>query len=172
MNTPSTSPWYVIHTKPRQEKEAAAQLLNQAYDVYLPMFTHWRKMKGAWAHTEEALFPRYLFARPTSPSQSIGPMRSTRGVSTIVRFTHEPALIPVATVEAIRAEADRLAAQHQEAVSPFGAGDSVNVITGPLAGLQGIVSRNAQERVIVLIELLGKTQRLAFPRDALSSAAA
>lgn len=165
---PTSPAWYVIHAKPRQETEAAAQLTRQNYDVYLPTFSRWRKTKGIWTQTEEALFPRYLFARPTHPEQGIGPMRSTRGVSALVRFGHEPARLPSAIVDAIRAETQRVAELQACSRSPFAEGEAVAIVDGPLAGLNGIVARSVQERVIVLIELLGKTQRLAVPSGALS----
>src|SRR5690606_17543360 len=32
------TPWYVAHTKPRQERTAAEQLRRQDFEVYLPLF--------------------------------------------------------------------------------------------------------------------------------------
>jgi transcription antitermination factor NusG len=41
---------------------------------------------------------------------------------------------------------------------------------GPLAGLQGIVSQVADERVMVMFNLLGQPQTVAVPADQLACA--
>ena len=81
MSTSNTEPqrWYVVKSKPRAEREAASQLRAQQYRVVLPELIQPRKR---W----EALFPSYLFVQTVDDNQSIAPIRSTLGVSMLVRF--------------------------------------------------------------------------------------
>ncbi|NEV64216.1 transcription termination/antitermination NusG family protein [Thiorhodococcus minor] len=40
--------WYLIHTKPRQEALADANLQRQAFETYLPLYIRVAKRRGAW----------------------------------------------------------------------------------------------------------------------------
>ncbi|CAM5300601.1 transcription termination/antitermination protein NusG [Thauera mechernichensis] len=163
--------WYVVLTKPRAEEQARTQLLNQGYEVWLPMLTTWRKVAGTWTQKTSPFFPRYLFVRPSHEGQSIAPIRSTLGVSAVVRFGIEPARLS----EALFADLQRLVEAHAQRpdlrTSPFSAGDSVSVTGGPLAGLAGIVTCSALERVTVLLQLLGREKEVVLQPDMLTKAA-
>ena len=163
--------WYVVLTKPRAEAQAQQQLLNQGYEVWLPLLTTWRKVAGAWVHKTTPFFPRYLFARPAHAGQSVGPIRSTLGVSSLVRFGIEPARLS----EPLFADLQRLVcAQAQRPdlrTSPFTPGEGVAVTSGPLAGLGGIVTRSALERVTVLLQLLGREKEVVLQPGMLTKAA-
>ncbi len=163
--------WYVCQSKPRQEAKAVARLGEQGYEVYLPMLVSWERKKGAWIRKEKVMFPRYCFVRCGRPGQSIGPIRSTPGVLGLVRFGHEVATLSPSLVEAIR----ELAAfhNHEEAEhpSPFKVGEQVALVDGPLRGLSGLVSAIADERVVVLLTLLGREKQIMIPADHLAVAA-
>ena len=155
--------WYVCLTKPRQEALAVRKLEEQAYEVFLPMLTRWEKKKDGWAKKQQVMFPRYGFVRCGRPEQSIGPIRSTPGVTGLVSFGSIPATLDEATLEAIRLLAEHQARGHDEEVFPFQTGDSVEISAGPLRGLSGIVSTVATERVTVLLSLLGREKPVAIP---------
>lgn len=158
-------PWYVCLTKPRREDHAATRLREQGYEVYLPLIFHWVRRKGAWTRCRQAMFPRYLFLRCGRPNQGLAPVRSTPGVSALIRFGLLPATLDHITVEAIR-QVERWHNSHTEHHStPFQAGDSVIIGEGPLKGMSGIVSHVARERVLVLLTLLGREQEVSLPAD-------
>lgn len=174
LTVPAMAPsraWYVILTKPRAEEQARTQLLNQGYEVWLPLLSTWRKVAGTWTQKTAPFFPRYLFARPSHEAQSIAPIRSTLGVSALVRFGIEPARLG----EPLFADLQRLVeahAQHPDLrASPFVPGENVSVTAGPLAGLEGIVTRSALERVTVLLHLLGREKEVVLQPDMLTKAA-
>ncbi len=194
--------WYVVLTKPRAEEQARTQLLNQGYEVWLPRLTTWRKVAGTWTQKTSPFFPRYLFVRPSHEGQSIAPIRSTLGVSALVRFGSTVAKVPPSVVEALRRDQDvrsrqdparplfsperrpdpvgggdlqRLVEAHAQRpdlrTSPFTGGDKVSVTGGPLAGLTGIVTCSALERVTVLLQLLGREKEVVLQPDMLTKAA-
>jgi transcriptional antiterminator RfaH len=151
--------WYVCHTKPRQEALASQHLLAQGYETYLPELSRWVRHARGWQRSASALFPRYLFVRPAGPGQSISPVRSTAGVSRLVSFGQQLAQLPDQHLHALRqVVADAAAALPEQ---PFQAGMAVAFVSGPLKGLQGLVSNVADERVVVLLTLLGQQQRVA-----------
>ncbi len=161
--------WYVCQTKPRQEALAVRKLEEQGYEVFLPMLTTWQKMKQGWRRHEQVMFPRYGFVRCTRPDQSIAPIRSTPGVTGLVTFGNVAATIDETLVEAIRQLAEPGDDPEQQSAAPFKVGENVEVTDGPLKGLTGIVSTVAQERVVVMLTLLGREKPIAMPLDQLSS---
>src|SRR3546814_830202 len=85
--------WHVAYTKPRQERIALENLERQDFEAYLPMFKVFKKPRRGAASPQgqgmlayEPMFPRYIFFRATRPEQSLGTLRSTRGVASVVRF--------------------------------------------------------------------------------------
>ena len=94
--------WFVVITKPRMERDACEHLVHQGFEAYLPFWVNLKKQRGAWQLVQSPMFPQYLFVRPSSPEQSSAPIRSTRGVSQLVRFGSEPALASDLLVNEIR----------------------------------------------------------------------
>ncbi|MDS4050621.1 transcription termination/antitermination protein NusG [Accumulibacter sp.] len=159
----SGSPWYVCFTKPRQEAVAVRKLEEQGYEVFLPTFVEWISGPKGWRTRRQAMFPRYGFVRCGRPGQSVAPIRSTPGVTGLVRFGFILATLDERTVAAIRSLVERLERTAQNRSTPFAAGDVVEIRDGPLKGLPGIVSAVAAERVIVLLSLLGREKPVAIP---------
>lgn len=144
--------WYLIHTKPRQETTARDNLEKQGHTIYLPQISQRCRSRN----TISPLFPRYLFIRLVSGQDDWGPIRSTRGVSSIVRVGLTPATISDQLVEAIRqrADADGL---HRLPGQSFKKGDRVRLISGPFADYEAIFGeQRAENRAIILLGLIGK----------------
>lgn len=157
--------WYVAHTKPRQELVAQENLLRQNYRVQLPLVRRVVRRKISL----EPLFPRYLFFQLSSPHQALTPVRSTVGVSSVVRFGMELAVLSDEKCRAIMAFSQ---AQQQGGLDALlqtegvQVGQNVVIRSGAFAGLEGLVSAVAKDRVVVLMNLLGKEQTLGFePTD-------
>jgi len=157
-------PWYVAHTKSKQEQIAYDNLARQDYCVYLPrlkVLKRNRRLKCQELQLEP-LFPRYLFFQPRFTSQSIAPVRSTLGVASIVRFGQVPATLSDEMLASIRNFEHAQNQSGLEAISPFRSGERVLVVDGPLAGFDGLVSSVAQDRVVVLMQLLGHDTRVSM----------
>jgi len=155
-------PWYVVHTKVRQEQTARENLARQGYAVYMPRIKILKRSRGRQQAQQEPMFPRYIFVQPGSDTHSIAPVRSTLGVTSIVRFGQEPAVMRPAVLKSIRDfEARRNEASDQD-ISPFQPGERVRVADGPLTGLEGLISDVSQDRVVVLMQLLGQDTRVSL----------
>lgn len=157
-------PWYVVHTKIQQENVACENLARQGYGVYLPRIKVLKRNRRHRCQEIqfEPLFPRYLFFQPSTHDQSIAPVRSTLGVTTIVRFGQDPAILRRDVLRSIRDFEARQSEADLEEISPFRNGERVLVVDGPLAGLEGLVSSVSHERVIVLMQLLGHDARVTL----------
>ena len=61
--------WFVIHTKPNEEKKALANLINQEFTCYMPMYSKEIITKNKIKITPSPLFSRYVF-KEASNNQS------------------------------------------------------------------------------------------------------
>jgi transcriptional antiterminator RfaH len=148
--------WYLVHTKPRQERIALEQLERQGYPCYLPLLRQEKTRAGNVSVVDEPLFPRYLFVElgETLQDRSWAPIRSTRGVSRLVTFGSQPARVPEALVAALQTQE---AARQGQVVRLFEVGDRVCIAEGPFAGVEGIYQlEDGDRRVMVLIELMSR----------------
>jgi transcriptional antiterminator RfaH len=160
--------WYLIHTKPRQETVAEANLVRQSFETYLPRIRHSRRSRGKWSSVVEPLFPRYLFIRLELGQDNIAPIRSTLGVTRLVSFGAGPAVVPEVLIEALQAHADPETGVHTPDRNLFEQGGTVRILDGPFAGLSGIFQETkAQNRALILLDILGRAQRLELPLDQL-----
>lgn len=161
--------WYVAFAKPKGEFVAQRNLLRQGYLVQLPLVRKVFRRKIAL----EPLFPRYIFFAPSRDQQSLSPVRSTVGVTSIVRFGLELAVLSNQRCQAIMAYAQ---AQQEGGVGSIldangiRPGQRVVVNSGAFAGLEGLVSMVAKDRVMILMSLLGKEQTLGFGPTEVSAA--
>ncbi len=154
--------WYLVYTKPRAETVAEENLVRQSYESYLPMMRITRKRGGRLVDVVEPMFPRYLFIRLDRVRDNWAPIRSTVGVTSVVRFGGEPALVPDELIDWLRSRENEsgVQARERESLEP---GQKVRVFEGPLKDFEGIVmARNSNERVVVLLEIMGKATRVAM----------
>lgn len=152
--TSPTAAWYLVHTKPRQEEIALANLQRQGYDCYLPQMRIERIRRRKAEVATEPMFPRYLFIRLDSSDQgkSWSPIRSTLGVSQLVHFGARAAKVDDTLVDLLR---QRERALPTEAM--FHSGDSVVIADGPFAGIEAIYQTvDAERRAFILLEFLAK----------------
>jgi len=164
--------WYAVCCKPRQEAVAEENLLRQGYRVYLPRIRMRQRRRGQWIDAVEVLFPRYIFIRLDPKRRSTAPVRSTRGVVGLVRFGGQPAVLPDAVMEALRQREDADSGLHQDDRPLFNAGEPIKLVDGPLSGMEGIFTQqDGDKRVIVLLELLGKANKVTVSRDWVARAA-
>lgn len=161
--------WYLVRTKRAREATAQAQLERQGYQTYLPRFVQSVKRAGRWRERIAALFPGYLFVRVDEGQQALGPVRSTVGVANVVRFGAKYATVPDTLVAGLIARADAETGLHRlQAPSLPPAGARVTVSSGPFDGLEGIYERECgEDRVLVLLNLLGRSTRVQLPIDAI-----
>lgn len=152
----SGMPWYVVQTKARQEHVAEENLVRQGYLCHLPRIKIIKVVRNREVIHLDPLFPGYVFFQPGHAEHSIAPVRSTLGVLKIVRFGEEFAVLRPETLESIKQfELRQHAAQYEE-LTPIKPGVMVRVASGPLAGLEGLVSSFSEKRVVVLFQLLGQ----------------
>jgi len=153
--------WYVIRSKPHGESAAQTHLERQGFRVFFPRLLQPVRVRHRWVDRIEPLFPRYLFLCADVEKQSLAPVRSTVGITEIVRFGNEYATVPDEVVLDLMGRAEPETGLHRLLRPLFARGDPVLVSVGPFNGLEGIFEcHEGEERVLILLELLGRQTRV------------
>ena len=146
-----------------------SHLERQGFECYGPKVLQERILRKKRVCQEAPLFPRYLFIRPIDQEAlSLYPVRSTVGVSNLVTFGSQktPGKVPSDWIEALKGEETRR--QGEPLPDAFQKGEKVMILDGPFQGLLGVFDlQEDRDRVMVLIDFLGKATRLPLDPSAL-----
>jgi transcription antitermination factor NusG len=145
--------WSALHTHYQHERKVEALLSAKGFETFLPTYESIRRWKDRTKRISEALFPGYLFVADVSERRL--QVMTTPGVCAIVCVAGTPATIPEHEIEAIRKCVSDPA---KVAPHPYlRGGDSVQVQSGPLVGVAGILVRIKDSfRLVVSVEILGR----------------
>ena len=146
--------WYLIKTKPRQEKIAKQNLKNQGYEAFCPV----SKINNRLV----VLFPGYLFVQLNEKTQIFSPIYSTQGVSYFVKFGLNFAKVPTSVIKFIKAN-QHITTKKLINLNKFKPGDKVQISDGVFKNYMAIFKcYKPDERVILLMNLLGNEQSLSI----------
>ena len=145
--------WYLIYSKPKEEKLAKEHLDRQGYETYLPLVLGRIKKRGRTQRSIQPMFPRYLFIYLSDQTDDWGPIRSTIGVSNLVKFGMTPAKVPENLI--IRLKENEIAeGYHDLPTKRLKKGDDILIVEGPFEGYEAtLFSQNAEDRVVVLLKI-------------------
>mgnify|MGYP001257698212 FL=1 len=143
--------WYALRTKSRHEKLVRDQLDKQGIEPLLPTVKRLSQWKDRKKEIEVPLFSGYCFVRFTQGEKA--PVQKVTGVVEIVGSRSRPEPIPEQEIDALR----RL----MISVLPYDPhpylheGMQVEVVRGPLQGVQGILLRKEKRhRLVIGIRLI------------------
>jgi transcriptional antiterminator RfaH len=155
--------WHVIHTKVREELRALENLQAQGFEVFLPTCQVQKQKQGKIQLATEPLFPRYLFIRLSDVTSNWFPIRSTRGVSQLLRFgtSREPVEISEKIIEYLKYRCTK----EEFLYELFKPGEMIEITQGPLKGLIGFFEKiqtlpDGLSRAILFVDILGSAQKL------------
>lgn len=145
--------WYLIQTKPKSEQIAKENLERQGFEAYLPFILGSVKRRGKIAKSIQPMFPRYLFIYLSDKTDDWGPIRSTLGVSALVRFGITPAKVPDNLIEGLK-ESVNTQGFHELPIKPMSKGDKLLIVEGPFEGYEAtLFSQKTDDRLVVLLKI-------------------
>ena len=152
---PSAGEWFVLHSRPRQEKVLAADLGAMGVSCFLPTLKAVRFYGKRKRSVQLPMFSGYLF------------LRGTREQAYLADRTKRVAqIIDVPDQERLDSELRQIhmALSMQAPLDPYPflkEGVAVVVRSGPFQGLEGLVEKRMSEtRLILQIETLGQATSL------------
>jgi transcription antitermination factor NusG len=147
--------WHVLHTRSRQEKALAETLTAMGIAAFLPLLDVTRTYGHRKLSVELPMFPGYLFLK--------GQLEDAYTADRTKRVAH---IIPVIDQDKLTCELRNLslALGARAPLDPYPylrQGVRVEVRSGPLAGIQGIVeSRLKRDRLSLQVDVLGQAMSL------------
>lgn len=143
-------PWYVIYTKPRNEKKVAERLEKIGIIVYCPLVTQLKQWSDRKKKVQVPLFNSYLFVNVNEKERE-----SVFQVSGVVRYLFwlgKPAVVRDEEILALQEGLkDIMSSVEITTIQP---GDLIQIPTGPFQGKEGIVKQiNKNSLQLVLKEL-------------------
>lgn len=161
-NNNQNSSWYLMVTKPQSEFKAQENLLRQGYEIYLPLVQTSRRRNGKTIKRTEAFFPRYLFIFLNKETDNWASIRSTFGISGMVRFGGMPAVVPDNIITNLKSNENEFGLQSFEK-KELKLGDKVDIIDGPFEGHKAAYQKmKSTERVSVLLDIVGKNTQVTL----------
>jgi transcriptional antiterminator RfaH len=161
--------WFVVHTQTFQEARAELNLCRQGFEVWLPLFWRTRRHARRIDTVLAPLFPRYLFVRLDLTTQPWRTINGTFGVARLLCNGDTPLAVPEGLVEELlqrRDESGTIVLTPRRLVF----GDTVKVTMGPFADFEGLFqTMSGRDRVILLINLLGREVRASVPLRGLAA---
>ncbi|HEU4685236.1 MAG TPA: UpxY family transcription antiterminator [Nitrospira sp.] len=143
---PQEARWYAVRTKSRHEKVVRDQLAGQGLEPLLPTVKRRSQWKDRKQEIEVPLFSGYCFVRFATEQKL--PVLKTTGVVDIVGGGSRPEPIPEDEIAALQ--------KLMQTVLPYDPhpylheGMLVEVVRGPLAGVQGLLLRKEKRHRLIL----------------------
>jgi len=145
--------WYLIYSKPKEEKLAQEHLERQGYETYLPLIIQRIKRYGRSKKSIQPMFPRYLFIYLSDETDNWAPIRSTTGVSNMVKFGNNLSKVPDELILKLR-NSEQNKGFHDLPRKKFHRGDKIFIAEGAFEGYEAtLFGQNSENRVIVLLQI-------------------
>jgi len=161
--------WFAVHTLPRCEEMARSNLDAQKFETFLPRCHKTRRHARKVDVVLSPLFPRYLFVALDLAADQWLSIGSTRGVAYIVRQAGCPIAVPSGIIQELRSRADKTGVVPLSSLELFKKGDRLEILEGAFLGHTGLYEKMTEdERVQILLTLLGRPVKLSMPIHAVS----
>ncbi len=140
----SSARWWVVHTKPRVEKAMARLLLRSRQAFFLPLYERQWRNKNRLFRSFLPLFPGYLFVLGAGRA-CLAPME--KSLASRVLFVPDQSQLQGNLTQVYRLITSGLTPTPEKRLQP---GTAVEILSGPLAGLQGKVLRRGNRLNFVI----------------------
>lgn len=156
--------WYAIRTRSNHERITAEYLDARGFEQFLPFQWARKLWSDRIMESRTPLFPGYVFCRFDGNYRT--PILSAPGVVSIVAFAGRPAPVAAAEIEAIRTA---LSSGQKTELHPYlREGQRVRVEKGPLRGLEGILIKRRDWRIVISVHLLCRSVAVEIDPDSIS----
>jgi len=143
--------WYAVYTCANHEKRVAQQLRERSVEYYLPLYERERSWKDRRVKLQTPLFPGYVFVHAALRDRLH--ILQTPGVVHLVGFGGHPAPLPQEEILGIQNCLSQ--GLHIQPHPYLCVGRRIQIMRGPLQGLEGvIVRRKNRSRFVLSFDLL------------------
>lgn len=146
-------PWYVLYTKPRNEKKTAVRLEEKGVKVYCPVHETIRQWSDRKKKVIEPVFRSYIFVWLENYKKEQTAVLETPGAVRFLWWVGAPGIVRDEEITAIR---DFLGRYNGALITTeLQEGTRVKVTDGPLKAQHGMILRISGNKVMLRLDSLG-----------------
>ncbi len=154
--------WYAINVRPRTEKKISKRLAQKGIDHYLPLKKTLRQWSDRKKWVETPAISGYIFVN-INPLDKLSVLQ-TEFVQSFVSFNRSDAIIPEVQIRAMKTMTEQAQFDDDINIKSFILNQSVKIVSGPLAGLEGkLTSIKNRKKVVVNIEQINISFSIELP---------
>jgi len=144
-------PWFVIYTKSRNEKKVAELLQKNGVEVFCPLV----KLKKNWSDrtkiVETPLFNSYVFVNVSEKDRNV--VFNVPGVIRYLFWLKKPAIVKDSEIESLKAVLNDT--MDSFTIENYQIGDTVKISEGVFKGLDGVIEKQSNNKLHVILENVG-----------------
>lgn len=144
--------WYVLYTKPKNEKKVYERLSLQGFECYCPCQKILKQWSDRKKWVEEPVFKSYVFIKIPSTYVERITILQTPGVVRFLFWLGKEAVVKQSEIEVIQ---KFLGEYNSVEITSFEVGSKLKIRDGVLKGMDGTVDYQTDKEVILKIERLG-----------------
>jgi transcription antitermination factor NusG len=155
--------WYVLYTKPRNEKKTAALLTAKNVMVYCPTQISIKQWSDRKKKVEEPLFKSYIFVKLSDYQAECVEVLRTQGAVRFLWHQKKPGIVRDKEIEAIKILLRTYTNVQAIEDSHFLPGDHVRINSGPLQSQEGDLIKIRGQRAFLRLSTLGIELQAEIP---------
>jgi transcription antitermination factor NusG len=144
-------PWFVIYTKSRNEKKVAELLQKNGVEAFCPLV----KLKKNWSDrtkiVETPLFNSYVFVNLSEKDRNV--VFNVPGVIRYVFWLKKPAVARDSEIESLKSVLHET--MDSFTIENYQIGDTVKISKGVFKGLDGVIEKQSNNKLHVILENVG-----------------
>ena len=158
--------WFILQFKPNSHHQAAKNLIQQGFEIFLPLNSITTRKLSRFVNTSNPLFPGYMFIRFDREESDWHKINNTYGVSRLITFNSTLKSIPTGFIDNLMMRYDLKGKLLP--IKKLKKGDQVKVLTGPFADFIATVEEyETDHRIWILMDLMGRKTKIQTPSKAL-----
>ena len=153
---PEERKWYVAYVRLFHERKTAEKLTAMGIDSFVPVRVEIHQWSQRKKKVMRVLIPQMIFIHATPKERLEALPLASISHYMVLRGEHTPAVIPDRQMQQFMFMVDYSEESIEMYNSPLQPGQSIKVIKGPLAGMEGeLMEIEGKSKVIVRLDLLG-----------------
>lgn len=150
--------WFVIYTKPQQEKKVAQGLESLGIEVFCPLVTEVKQWSDRKKKVTVPLIKSYVFVKIEESKRNA--VFEIPGVVRYLFWLGKPAIVRDVEITALR---DSLSKPYTEVkVVPYTVGTKIKIPEGPFQNSEGTVVKISAKYITVALEQLGMVVSISY----------
>ena len=145
-NLKKVKTWHVLVTKGNHAKKVNSRLISKKIETYLPLVNRVRQWRDRRRIVEQPVFGNYIFVHVNLVERLMA--LQTKGCARYVTFGNGPAVVRNDEIENMQNIFNIV--KDPEIVCYEKVGELVEIVRGPLRGVQGVVERHQGKQRIFL----------------------